>query len=302
MSKQKSSAKTLIIADSDEAEGDELNPFSFREFIRCKNQSPMAGLDQEETSSASYRKQADSSQRNVTFDPDESSIFPDPSFSMLTQQDQNHEEEETTRFSSEARPSRRPGDRGGGGDGEYYEGDDESSMTEAPTSYRSSRLQQLEEENVCLRKTIMKLQKKSEASDQRLRQLSEELVQRRRQEDQEARALESMVMSVEQNLHLMTRRAVKAENGVSKLKLELQQLQGQLEFVTSDNERLRAGQMETIKTMKQNAQLAAEYLNKATGHAQNSIKQLLGEAETLCLVSQLLQSIDKISIHNSDIN
>lgn len=38
----------------------------------------------------------------------------------------------------------------------------------------------------------------------RASQLSEELLQRRRQEEKEAQDLESMVHSVEQNLHLMT--------------------------------------------------------------------------------------------------
>lgn len=86
----------------------------------------------------------------------------------------------------------------------------------------------------------------------RVLELSEELLQRRRQEEREAQDLENMVHSVEQNLHLMTvrfperprtqdhlfnslqlslslfplqKRAVKAENSVSKLKVELQQLQ-----------------------------------------------------------------------------
>lgn len=103
-------------------------------------------------------------------------------------------------------------------------------------------------------------------------ELSQELLLRRRQEEKEARDLESMVQSVEQNLHLMTvrflhrgttstttatqttgktqnnmwrsinkqtlcvpvcvkqKRAVKAENSVSRLKVELQKLQVSLTF------------------------------------------------------------------------
>ena len=38
----------------------------------------------------------------------------------------------------------------------------------------------------------------------RVQELSEELLQRRRQDEKEAEDLESMVHSVEQNLHLMT--------------------------------------------------------------------------------------------------
>ncbi|XP_021461051.2 endosome-associated-trafficking regulator 1 isoform X1 [Oncorhynchus mykiss] len=95
------------------------------------------------------------------------------------------------------------------------------------------------------------------------------------------------------------KRAVKAENIVSKLKQELHQLQGQVEGCRYENERLRARETAALNTMKHNTQVASEYLNKAALNAETSIKQLLTGAETLCLVSQLLQSIDNISeIHN----
>ncbi|XP_042338178.1 endosome-associated-trafficking regulator 1, partial [Plectropomus leopardus] len=83
----------------------------------------------------------------------------------------------------------------------------------------------LKEENVSLRRSIRELQRRSELNERRVAELSEELLQRRRQEEKEAQDLESMVHSVEQNLHLMTKRAVKAESCVSKLRMELQQLQ-----------------------------------------------------------------------------
>ncbi|CAB1319428.1 unnamed protein product [Coregonus sp. 'balchen'] len=110
-------------------------------------------------------------------------------------------------------------------------------------------------------KNIKDLVKKSENDGQRIRHLTDELHKRRVQEEREAQALETMVHSVEQNLQLMTTAA--------------------------------------LNTMKHNAQVASEYLNKAALNAETSIKQLLTGAETLCLVSQLLQSIDNISeIHN----
>ncbi|KAF6717749.1 Serologically defined colon cancer antigen 3-like [Oryzias melastigma] len=129
----------------------------------------------------------------------------------------------------------------------------------------------------------------------RVMQLTEELLQRRRQEEKEAQDLENMVHSVEQNLQLMTKRAVKAENTVSRLKAELQQLQGEVQRLGSENSTLKAAESQVVMTMRQNAQVASEYLNKTTSHAYSSIRQLMGEAETLRLVSQLLQSIDKIS-------
>nr|XP_046203890.1 endosome-associated-trafficking regulator 1-like isoform X1 [Oncorhynchus gorbuscha] len=77
------------------------------------------------------------------------------------------------------------------------------------------------------------------------------------------------------------------------------QQKGQVEGCRYENERLRARETAALNTMKHNAQVASEYLNKAALNAETSIKKLLTGAETLCLVSQLLQSIDNISeIHN----
>ncbi|MEQ2274390.1 hypothetical protein XENORESO_020146, partial [Xenotaenia resolanae] len=62
----------------------------------------------------------------------------------------------------------------------------------------------LKEENTSLRRTLRELQRRADLHQCRVSELSEELLQRRRQEEKEARDLESMVHSVEQNLQLMT--------------------------------------------------------------------------------------------------
>ncbi|XP_061116488.1 endosome-associated-trafficking regulator 1-like [Conger conger] len=129
----------------------------------------------------------------------------------------------------------------------------------------------------------------------RIKDLKEQLHEQKVKEEREALALETMVQSVEQNLQKMTKRAVKAETNASKLKEELLQLQDQLEVYRSGNERLRAAETTALNTMKQNAQVASEYLSKAANNAQMSIRQLLSEAETLSLVSKMLCSMDKIS-------
>ncbi|XP_063345328.1 endosome-associated-trafficking regulator 1 isoform X2 [Pelmatolapia mariae] len=291
--------KTLIITDDEEVEvvkeeAEELNPFSFREFLRWKNQDP----DPEQSCTAA--------QLEVHLCPPEEEEEWGRSFqsgvdstsSLCTEEE---EEEEETRFSS--KPEAAAG--GGAGGGENYEGDDETSMAEPATfcrrrSARSSQTQQLKEENAALRRTVRELQRRAEVNERRASQLSEELLQRRRQEEKEAQDLESMVHSVEQNLHLMTRRAVKAENAVSKLKAELQQLQAEVDSLRAENNGLKSAESQVVMTMRQNAQVASDYLNKMASHAHSSIRQLLGEAETLRLVSQLLQSIDKISSLNSE--
>ncbi|XP_022622263.1 serologically defined colon cancer antigen 3 isoform X2 [Seriola dumerili] len=322
MSRQRSS-KTLIIADDEEVEDQELNPFSFREFLRWKNQDPHQEPEpehqEEQTQGQSSSSQRVFDVRNLTLDPDvQTCFFSEPSLapqdeeeegwgrgfqsgvdstsSLCTEEEEEEEdedEEEETRFSSKPEVQQ----RGGGGGGENYEGDDETSMAEPATSCRrkSGRSSQLKEENMLLRRTIRELQRRSDAKERRVVELSEELLHRRHQEEKEAQDLESMVHSVEQNLHLMTKRAVKAENSVSKLKVELQQLQVEVDSLRSENDSLKAAESQVIMTMRQNAHVASEYLKKTASHAHSSIRQLLGEAETLSLVSHLLQSIDKIS-------
>ncbi|XP_031735127.1 endosome-associated-trafficking regulator 1 isoform X7 [Anarrhichthys ocellatus] len=269
----------------------DLNPFSFREFLRWKNQDqdPEQDLDQEQTGS----KEEEEAGCGRSF---QSGV--DSTSSLCTE-----EEEEETSFSS--RPEVQQG--AGAAGGENYEGDDETSIAEAVTSCRRSssrssqvQIQQLKEENMSLRRSIMELQKRSDANKHRVGELSEELVQRRRQEEKEAQDLESMVHSVEQNLQLMTKRAVRAEGCVCRLKVDLQQLQVEVDALQSENISLKAAESEIVMTMRHNAQVASEYLNKTASHAHSSIRQLLGEAENLCLVSQLLQSIDKISNLDSE--
>ncbi|XP_053181382.1 endosome-associated-trafficking regulator 1 isoform X6 [Scomber japonicus] len=299
-------AKQLIIADDEEVQSEEMNPFSFREFLRWKNQDQ----DQEET----YRKVGSS----LTFDPEHSScFFPEPS---LCQQEGEEAwgrsflpgEEEETRFSS------RPEDQLTEDQltGDNYEGDDETSITEPISSRRrKSLLQQLQEENVSLRSSLVEQQQRVEAlseelqqrrrqeekeAQQRRRQEEKEAQKRRRQEEKEAQDLESMVHSVEQNLGLMTKRAVRAESSVSKLKLELQKLQAQVDSLQKENDSLKSADSQVVMTMRQNAQMASEYLTKTLTLAHSSIRQLLGETETLHLVSQLLLSIDKMSELNTE--
>ncbi|MBN3320150.1 SDCG3 protein, partial [Atractosteus spatula] len=360
MSKHTTAAKTLIIED-DEAHGDadELNPFSFKEFIRSKSQSTDSTQD-----AAGKRSYNPSRKKNVgnsvlveedctslksyNFSLDfQEPFFPDPSLiSQSLEDDQDDDEdwsgsyqpsiiEEAHEFGLCSTADSTPcapytsvsseHSMGGGtliswrldntyeeeikqtrkGTGSHHKDQD---IPTGDNSYQSPQRsnekavshQKLKEENVQLWKQIKELQKKSKAENERAKQLMDELHKRTVKEEKETQALESMVQSVEQNLQLMTKRAVKAENNVAKLKQEIIQLQSQLEVYRLENERLRAGESAALATMKQNARVASEYLNKAANNAETSIKQLLSGAETLSLVSQLLQSIDKMSEMQSE--
>ncbi|XP_056275123.1 endosome-associated-trafficking regulator 1 isoform X3 [Pseudoliparis swirei] len=331
MSKQKSFVKSPILPDGDEQlDPQDLNPFSFREFLRSKNQDqdPEQDLSQVvQLQSAAEEEDEDEGGQDMslTFDPEvRSCFFLRPSLALQEEATERWgrslksgvagmsffcTEEEETRFSckpedqqgggaagEEAAGWAREGAAGGaaregaaggaeeagaagGGAREGAAGGDKTSIAGAVTSCSRSQIQQMEEENLSLRRSMRELQRRSDANERRVLELSEELVQMRRQEEKEAQDLESMVQSVEQNLRLMT--------------VEVDSLQ-------SENDSLKAAESEIVMTMRNNAQVASEYLNKTASHAHSSIRQLLGETETLCLVSQLLKSIDKISELDSE--
>ncbi|XP_051533473.1 endosome-associated-trafficking regulator 1 isoform X2 [Myxocyprinus asiaticus] len=326
--------KLIIEEDEPKQDVDELNPFSFKEFIRNKNQS--CTTDEDEAYGGTYQDEKDYNS-STGFAP-KGQFFTDPS--VLSQPSESEPEErwtgteeaqdfelcgtldssaysEQSSLCSEERegnitewevatfdflPKNHLVRRSTGS----YEGDEETSVIDisfhpkrSNAEYGTRNPHQLKEENSLLRKQVKELLRRSETDSERIKHLTGELHNKKLQDEREAKALETMVQSVEQNLQLMTKRAVKAENSVSKLKQEIQQLQNQLEGYKSENERLRCGETTALTTMRHNAQVASEYLNKAAQDAETSIKQLLTGRDTLCLVSQLLTSIDKITeIHN----
>ncbi|NWH27274.1 SDCG3 protein, partial [Grus americana] len=109
-----------------------------------------------------------------------------------------------------------------------------------------------------------------------------------------------MVQHVEQNLQLMTKRAVKAENSATKLKQENALLQVQLKNYKTENEALRLGQSASLAAVKQNADIALQNLLTVITNSRSSIKQLVSGAESLQLVADLLKSIDRISEMSED--
>ncbi|OPJ67667.1 serologically defined colon cancer antigen 3 [Patagioenas fasciata monilis] len=155
--------------------------------------------------------------------------------------------------------------------------------------------EQLKEENASLRSKINKLQILSETQADKMRKLEKKLEENKIKEEKEARDLEAMVQHVEQNLQLMTKRAVKAENNATKLKQENALLQVQLKNYKTENEALRSGQSASLAVVKQNAELALQNLLTVITNSRSSIRQLVSGAESLQLVADLLKSIDRIS-------
>lgn len=283
MSGTRSRQKALIITDDEEeaVKDEELNPFSFKEFLRSKNldSDPDQEQDQdsEEQTQEEHREQAWGR-------------------SWVSGGGAAEQEEEVTRFDSRLHHEDDEEDDEHDGDESRlsYDGDNEASILE-PQSKTFSRLQQVKRENQELKKTISQLKQESQSNHSRAEQLRAELLQWRQREQQEALDLETMVQSVEHNLKLMTKRALKAEATVSKLRTEVKQLQVQVEQVQMENTELRASESELVLTMRQNALTASEKLQETANHAHCSVRRLLSEAESLKFVSELLRSIDRMS-------
>ncbi|XP_032435201.1 endosome-associated-trafficking regulator 1 isoform X3 [Xiphophorus hellerii] len=342
--------KSLIITDDEEEEvQDGLNPFSFKEFLRWKNQDQNQDQNQNQDQDQDQNQDQDQDQdqnqdqdqdqdQNQDQDQDQTHRKEEAlgrSFLCASEEEEDADEddggEETSRltgnegrhaaniagsgnrtrdgrvedsrppnvgranrYATTTRPKGHPTLTHCGTCGSLVscvlfqrrlryssnpEGGDEMSLGQSDASRGRSLIQQMREENSALRRSVRELQRRADLHQSRARRLSEELQQRKRQEEQEAQDLESMVQSVEQNLQLMKvcvcvfqRRAAKAESSVSRLKAELQQLQVEADALRSENNRLKAAESEVVMTMRQNAQVAAEYLSKSASHAHSSVR------------------------------
>ncbi|XP_021269508.1 serologically defined colon cancer antigen 3 [Numida meleagris] len=160
---------------------------------------------------------------------------------------------------------------------------------------RRRSYEELKAENAALRSRVRELQEFSESQADMMRKLERKLEENKIKEEKEAQDLEAMVQHVEQNLQLMTKRAVKAENNATKLKQENALLQVQLKNYKMENEALRSGQSASLAVVKRNADTALQNLLAVITSSQSSIKQLVSGAESLQLVADLLKSIDRIS-------
>ncbi|XP_068770849.1 endosome-associated-trafficking regulator 1 [Struthio camelus] len=240
----------------------EPNPFSFREFVRSKGRSGQEA--------AGIRQAAPRS--------DPFAAPPPPG------QAQDDEDEE---WSGSYRPSavERAHLAAGGG----------AAPPQGFAAPRQPSYEELKEENASLRSKINKLQIFSETQADKVRKLERKLEENKIKEEKEAQDLEAMVQHVEQNLQLMTKRAVKAENNATKLKQENALLQVQLKNYKTEIEALRSGQSASLAIMKQNADVALQNLLTVITSSRSSIKQLVSGAESLQLVADLLKSIDRIS-------
>lgn len=324
-------AKTLIIEDDcDAAPPDDANPFSFKEFVKSKSRSKNCDVE----SSKDTRQSASlfpkpCSNLHLTSEYQET-FFQDPTIADALLDDdedgdwsgsyhpsvieQTHDIE--TSQGSFCEDSYRYSDISGGDpfatwlparvDSPPAKADPNNetvnySMEELHFQTLQINYEALQQENSHLKQKIQELQELNESQTEKVNDLQTKLEKRILEEQKEAQDLESMVQQVEANLQMMTKRASKAENHVTKLKQEVALLQIQLNTYKAENEALRRGETAGMNAVKQNANLALENLHKAVSGAQVSIKQLLSGAEALNIVAQLLKSIDKIAEVHDDV-
>uniref|UniRef100_A0A8C5W2S9 Endosome-associated-trafficking regulator 1 n=1 Tax=Microcebus murinus TaxID=30608 RepID=A0A8C5W2S9_MICMU len=158
------------------------------------------------------------------------------------------------------------------------------------TSYEA-----LKDGNSKLRRKLNEVQSFSETQTEMVRTLERKLEAKMIKEESGFHDLESVVQQVEQNLELMTKRAVKAENHVMKLKQEINLLPVVVSNFKRENEAPRSGQGASLTVVKQNTDVALQNLRLVMNSAQASIKQPVSGADTLNLVAEILKSIDRIS-------
>ncbi|KAM8802433.1 endosome-associated-trafficking regulator 1 isoform 2-T2 [Rhynchonycteris naso] len=153
----------------------------------------------------------------------------------------------------------------------------------------------LKGENLKLRRKLTEVQSFSETQTEMVRTLERKLEAKMIKEEKDYHDLESVVQQVEKNLDVMTKRAIKAENNILKLKQDINLLQAQVSNLKRENETLRSGQGASLAVVKQNTDVALQSLHMVMNSAHTSIKQLVSGAETLNLVVEILKSIDRIS-------
>ncbi|CAH1780336.1 unnamed protein product, partial [Owenia fusiformis] len=151
----------------------------------------------------------------------------------------------------------------------------------------SQDVSNLAKENAELKKSLLKAEEKSHLDSQRLAELQLEVKRIKKRESEDTKALEEMMQQVEANLQSTTKRAVKAEGLVAKLKEDIQVLQ-------QENAALRSGDL-GIESMKEKAKYASQQLSTAATGAEQQLKQLLTGVDQLKMLSQILSTIDKFT-------
>ncbi|XP_054853649.1 endosome-associated-trafficking regulator 1 isoform X2 [Eublepharis macularius] len=148
---------------------------------------------------------------------------------------------------------------------------DEDSVEDSFYQPLQPSYEELKQDNSKLKNKMSYLQALCEAQANRVKELERMLENHKLKEAKEARDLEAMVQQVEENLQLMTKRAMKAENSVIKLKQENARLQVQMKNCMLENEGLKSRHSADLVVMRQNADTALQNLLAVITKSHSSI-------------------------------
>ncbi|XP_071957658.1 uncharacterized protein [Antedon mediterranea] len=160
----------------------------------------------------------------------------------------------------------------------------------------SSDIQRLKHENTKLKKDLQDTKRHSEKDNKKMREMESEIRRLKQREAEDAKALETMVQHVEDNLRRTTDRAVAAENHVSKLKQEIKHLKSHIHHMQSEPKGAAAAEDNNgdLNAIRLKAQATSLKLASLSRDAEQQFKQLLGGVETLKVIAETLACIDKV--------
>ncbi|KAJ9575897.1 hypothetical protein L9F63_007209 [Diploptera punctata] len=138
----------------------------------------------------------------------------------------------------------------------------------------------------------------------RAQSLEKELFTVRSKEHEETSSLEKAVEQAEDNLKRTTRRAVSAENTVSKLKQELKLAMSELSSLRHENRELRCGRVGASASFEPStevqSQRLAQELRIAASTAEQSLRQLLTGVGNLRVIASTLENMHRIQDRTGD--
>ncbi|KAK7792659.1 hypothetical protein R5R35_005117 [Gryllus longicercus] len=163
--------------------------------------------------------------------------------------------------------------------------------------------QRLQVENERFRRELDISRRQLSEQARRIQFLEKEVCTMQSKEHEETASLEKAIEQVEDNLKRSTRRAVLAENQVSKLKQETKILLNELTQLRRENHELRTGQGLSIGVEPSHEQLTkklSQDLRSAAGTAEVSLRQLLTGVENLRVIAATMESMHRIHDRTSD--
>nr|CAD7406348.1 unnamed protein product [Timema cristinae] len=184
--------------------------------------------------------------------------------------------------------------------------EDEHSMINgvaSPTVTEQSH--RLISENERLRRELDATRRQLADQTRRVQSLEKDLHTLQSKEHEETASLEKAIEQVEDNLKRSTRRAVNAENTVSKLKQQIKVLTSELSTLRRESSELRLGQASGASASNHSlddrqSQNIAQELRTAASTAEHSLRQLLTGVGNLRIIASTLENMHRIQDRTED--